>query len=279
MKILHIDIETIPAQAPALRDEIAKPIHDSTAARAAAIDAEISALKPPANYKDPAKIEEWKANELPKKKGALEEQKKALAAECEAKVDEAWRRTSFDGAYCQIVVIGSAIDDRNPLTLYEKDASKVLTLGAEAKLIRSFYAALELLPEAERAVLLWNGHNIIDFDLRVIFQRSVIHGIRPPSWIPFNAKPWGDRVFDTMLAWAGPRGRISQDKLCRVLGIDAKGSELGDDIDGSKVWDFVKEGRIADVAIYCGGDVHRAREMHRRLTFAEIPAAGSLRAA
>jgi len=52
-----------------------------------------------------------------------------------------------------------------------------------------------------------------------------------------------------------------------VLGIDAKGSELGDEIDGSKVWDFIREGRIADVAAYCGGDVARAREMHRRLTF------------
>jgi predicted PolB exonuclease-like 3'-5' exonuclease len=74
-------------------------------------------------------------------------------------------------------------------------------------------------------------------------------------------------VFDTMLAWAGGRGRVGQDKLCRVLGIDAKGSELGDEIDGSKVWDYIKDGRIADVAKYCGGDVNRARDLHRRLTF------------
>ena len=103
----------------------------------------------------------------------------------------------------------------------------------------------------------------------MLYQRSVVHGIKPPYWIPFDAKPWGDRVFDTMLAWAGARGRVGQDKLCRILGIDAKGSELGDEIDGSKVWDFVKEGRIAEVATYCGGDVQRAKEIHQRLTFAE----------
>jgi 3'-5' exonuclease len=276
MKPLFLDIETIPCQDPVLRDEIAKPVLELYDQKAATITAEISALRPPANYKDPAKIEQWKAEELPKKKAALEADRAALVTECEAKVDEAWRKTSFDGAYCQIVVIGSAIEERNPLTLYEKDPKKVLSLGAEAKLLRSFYAALELVPESERQALTWVGHHIIGFDLRVIYQRSVIHGIRPPAWIPFNAKPWDGSVYDTMIAWAGVGGRIGQDKLCRILGIDAKGSELGDEIDGSRVWDFVKEGRIADVATYCGGDVHRARECYRRLTFAPIAPAASL---
>lgn len=71
-----------------------------------------------------------------------------------------------------------------------------------------------------------------------------------------------------MTAWAGIGNRISLDKLCRVMGIPTKGSEIGDEIDGSKVWDFVQAGRIADVATYCCGDVERVREIHRRMTFA-----------
>lgn len=273
MNPLYLDIETIPCQAQSFRDEIAKPIVDATAYRISGFKAEIEQLKPPSNYKDPAKIADWTANELPKKKQALEAQIKACEDEVAGKVDEAWRRTSFDGALCQIVCIGSAIGDANPLTLHSKP-QEVLSLKAEGQLLRSWFAALELaVPTDERHALIWVGHNVIDFDLRIIYQRSVVHGIRPPYWIPFDSKPWGDRVYDTMLGWAGNRGRVGLDKLCRILGIDAKGSELGDEIDGSKVWDFVKEGRIKDVATYCAGDVHRAREAHRRLTFWQPEAA------
>ena len=266
MNPLYLDIETIPCQAPAFREEIAKPFNDACSYKVDELRQEIEQLKPPANYKDPAKIEAWKVDELPKKRAALEAQMKAQATERDTKIEDAWRKTSFDGALCQIVVIGSARGDDKPLTLHSKP-EEVLTLAGEARLLRAWFSALELVPESERMQFTWVGHNVLDFDLRIIFQRAVIHGIRPPLWIPFDSKPWGDRVFDTMLAWAGTRGRVGLDKLCRVLGIDAKGSELGDEIDGSKVWDFVKDGRIKDVATYCAGDVNRAREAHRRLTF------------
>jgi hypothetical protein len=69
-------------------------------------------------------------------------------------------------------------------------------------------------------------------------------------------------VFDTMLMWAGSKGRVSMDKLCSALGVMAKGEELGgEEIDGSMVWDFIKAGRIEDVATYCKGDVIRARRI------------------
>lgn len=267
MKCLHLDIETIPTQSATLREELTRPVLEFYAAKHAGIEAEIAGIKPPGNYKTKEAIDKWIAEEKPKKLVVLEEQKKACATECEQKVDEAWRKTSFDGALGQIVVIGFAIDQEKPRTLFQ--AKDYLTLKAEGMLLREFFQALELVDEKDRQSIIWIGHNIIDFDLRFLYQRAVVHGIKPPRWIPFDSKPWGDRVFDTMLAWAGGRGRVGQDKLCRVLGIDAKGSELGDEIDGSRVWDFVKAGRIQDVATYCGGDVGRAREMHQRLTFAQ----------
>ena len=72
-----------------------------------------------------------------------------------------------------------------------------------------------------------------------------------------------------MTAWAGARGTVSLDKLCKVFGIATKGSEIEDEIDGSKVWEFVQAGRIDDVAKYCAGDVERVRQIHKRLTFAQ----------
>ena len=66
-----------------------------------------------------------------------------------------------------------------------------------------------------------------------------------------------------MPAWAGAGNRISLDKLCKALGLPGK----ADDIDGSKVWDFVKAGRIAEVAEYCKDDVRKARACHERIVF------------
>ena len=100
------------------------------------------------------------------------------------------------------------------------------------------------------------------FDIRYIWQRCVILGVQVPSWWPIDARPWdNEKVQDTMTAWAGHGNRIGLDRLCKALGIPGK----PDDIDGSKVWDAIRDGRIADVAAYCDGDVERLRAVHRRI--------------
>ena len=107
------------------------------------------------------------------------------------------------------------------------------------------------------------------FDVRYIWQRCVILGVPVPAWWPHDAKPWDtDRVDDTMLLWAGQGGRIGLDRLCRALGIPGKG-----DLDGSKVWDALQQGRINDVAEYCDDDVRRLRAVHQRIRGIETPTA------
>lgn len=234
MRHHYLDIETIPVQNPAARADIA------------------AGILPPGNMSKAETIAAWEAEKKP------------------ALVEEAWRRTSFDGALGQVVVIGFAFDDEKPTTLYhEANPADCTTLKAEAFLLRRYFEALGRVPEKERMGLVVVGHNVSDFDLRFLWQRAVIHGIPVPWWIPWNAKPWGDRIFDTMTAWCGAKNRVGLDKLCKVLGVEGKGSEIGDEIDGSKVWDFIQAGRVAEVAAYCGGDVHRAREVHRRMIFAQ----------
>ncbi len=115
------------------------------------------------------------------------------------------------------------------------------------------------------------GHNVASFDLRFLVQRYIINGIRPHPVIAraAQAKPWeSDKVFDTMVQWAGAGNRISLDKLCLGLGIPSpKG-----DLDGSKVWEWVQAGRIAEVADYCGRDVEAVQAVYQRMTFAKAPA-------
>ena len=100
------------------------------------------------------------------------------------------------------------------------------------------------------------------FDLPFIFRRAVILGVEPPMFLPRLPKAWDESVFDTMVQWAGHGNRISMDALCEALGIPGK-----DGMDGSMVCEAFLQGRIKEIAGYCRGDVHRTREIYKRLTF------------
>lgn len=237
---LYLDIETIPGQSSLARDMIA----DDAATEKAAVTA-------PANYKDPVKIAEYI---------------NARCAEIDADADAKWRRTSFDGALGQVVVIGAALDDSKPVTFV---ASGWSSPEYEAAILHSFvgWLTLELTRNDELSTVIV-GHYVSEFDLRFLRHRSIINGIRLHRVIAraCEAKPWEtDKVYDTMVQWSGVKDRISLDKLCRALGIPGKG-----DMDGSKVWDAVQEGRIAEVAAYCADDVRKVRDVHRRMTFATV---------
>lgn len=227
---IYFDIETIPAQ-----DESAIEMIWTD------IDQQKQAVKAPSNYKDQEKIDAY----------ILAEQKRL-----DDEFDATYRKTSFDGGLGEICCIGFAIDDREPIVLYGK---------FEHELIAMFYAIIANEYNAnsdQRPVFI--GHNVINFDLRFLFQRSVMCNVKPPIFIPFNAKPWDSNVYDTMTAWAGFGNRVSLDKLCKIFELEDSGNEL----DGAKVWDYYKDGRIAEIAEYCKQDVVQTRQAYKRMTFA-----------
>lgn len=245
---LFLDIETIPAQRPDVMEEI-------RACEQEKLDAALAAIKPPGNYKKQETIDEWLANEAPKIAASLR-------AGFDQTVDECYRKTGLDGAFGQVCVVGWAMDDEEPRVLADMN---------EAALLGGFYAALRDIPANEVFQTTVIGHNVASFDLRFLAQRSIVAGIRPHPVISRSAqaKPWeSDKVFDTMVQWAGPGNRISLDKLCKALSIPTpKG-----DLDGSKVWDYVRDGRIAEVQDYCRRDVRAVRSVFWRMTF-RIPEA------
>ncbi|MCL2076308.1 MAG: ribonuclease H [Betaproteobacteria bacterium] len=237
MTTIYLDIETIPAQKP----ELIELLRDEAETEKAAVAA-------PGNYKDPAKIQEYVAEKR---------------AGIDAAFDERYRRTALDGAYGQIAVIGYAIDDLPPVTLYSDHWDKP---HYEAGLLENFNEDLRSVYEkSDKTRPIFAGHNIRDFDLRFLFQRYAVNGVSPWPFIPLGHDArYGS--YDTMLEWAGRGAFVSLDKLCRVFGLPGK-SLVNGSLDGSKVWDFVKAGRILEVADYCKADVERAREIHRRMTF------------
>lgn len=175
-----------------------------------------------------------------------------------ALVKEAIAKTSFDGAYGHVVCIGWATDDGNVSITYADSVEK------EASTLASFVDRAERTVAGGRA---FNptiiGHNVVNFDIRFLWQRAIVLGVRMPSWFPRDPKPWGNDVFDTMTAFAGARNTIGMDRLCQALGMEGKG-----EIDGSMVAGLWTSGQFETIAEYCEADVERTREIYRRMMIA-----------
>lgn len=224
---LYLDIETLPVQDEALKDDV------------------VSSVRPPSTLKKAESISAWERDE---RKRAEE---------------DAINATSFDGGYGQVCVIGWAIDDgpaRAPCV-----AS--LSLKAERELLCEWVNELDKeisTSHGRRPVVV--GFNHAAFDLPFLTKRFVIHRIKPPLWFPRDPKPWSESIADVMVMWSGAKGRISMDRLCKVLGIPGKG-----DINGADVWPYVQAGRLDEVVEYCRGDVQRTRAIYQRLMFEPVP--------
>jgi 3'-5' exonuclease len=130
--------------------------------------------------------------------------------------------------------------------------------GEETEIIRAFW---KLAADCN----LFIGHNILDFDLRFIYQRSIIHQIKPSRDLPFvrfrNAP-----IYDTMQEWSKwGREHVSLDTLSKALGIPSPKETL----DGSKVYPYYRAGKLAEIIEYCKRDVDSTRQVYRRLTFTD----------
>ncbi|KLU17440.1 MULTISPECIES: 3'-5' exonuclease [Xenorhabdus] len=223
----YLDIETIPSQNPQVKQQF------------------IDKVKAPGSYKKQESIDQW------------------MAENRETVGEDNWKKTSFDGGLGHVCCIGVAVDNE-PVSVYYSESY----LNDEKNILSQFFNYIsEKYDPSSMTPPRFIGHNITSFDLRFLFQRAVVLGVKPPRAIPFGARNWDKSIFDTMTAWAGYNGTVSLDKLCSVLDLPLKGSETGEDIDGSKVWDFVRDGKISTVAEYCKGDVDRVREIHKRMTF------------
>jgi predicted PolB exonuclease-like 3'-5' exonuclease len=171
--------------------------------------------------------------------------------EAQLKLDEAEivKKLSLSGATARILCLAYALEP--PLE------SPVSVLGGDERdILEGFW---KLATEAD----LFVGHNLLDFDLRFIYQRSVIHQIKPSREIPF-VRFQNTPIFDTMHEWSKwGREHVSLDLLARALGIPSPKESL----DGSKVYPYFRAGRFPEICDYCSRDVETVRKVYRRLSF------------
>lgn len=217
---LYLDIETIGCDDPAVRDEFA------------------AGITAPKSMSKPETIAKWEAEEKP------------------GIVDEALKKTAFDGALGRVVCVGYAVNDGQVITETDQDERLLL--------VRAF-ASIENFMKGMNSVRVI-GHNVA-WDVRFLWQRAVVLNVKPPRCLlaAVKARPWDTE--DTMILWNPERDRkITLDRLCKALSVPTPKT----DMDGSKVWEKYKAGAISEIAAYCAGDVAAVRECHRRMNWGAV---------
>ncbi|MEI6144692.1 MAG: ribonuclease H-like domain-containing protein [Candidatus Berkelbacteria bacterium] len=161
--------------------------------------------------------------------------------------DAYFRGTSFSGEFGRIFCIGYAVDDQPTECLS----------GSEAEMLEKFW---QIAADADQFI----GHNVMDFDLRFIYKRSIILGVKPTQQLSF-ARYRNNPIFDTMREWEKWGGTgVSLHKLALALGLE---SSKQDGIDGSQVYDFFLAGKTEEICDYCKRDVEVTRKIYNRINF------------
>lgn len=194
---------------------------------------------------------------------------RAKEAGLAGKLDADWRDLVWAPETGNIVTLGIALNDHQPIAFGPRDGldwSAASSRIHEKATLESFFKTLcdmaAYLGEFPALV----GHNFRSFDLPYIVKRSIILGVRIPKRFPrHNIKAWDEAVQDTMEMWTGKPARpgqkdsfVSQDTLSKLRGGPGKG-----DMDGSKVLDLVIEGAFDKVKAYQVEDVAQCRDNYK----------------
>jgi predicted PolB exonuclease-like 3'-5' exonuclease len=176
-----------------------------------------------------------------------------LQAQMQLDEAELIKKLSLSAMTAKIICLCYAIE---PPT----DSEVQVLEGDESQILKNFW---QLAADCD----LFVGHNILDFDLRFIYQRSIIHQIKPSRDLPFG-RFRNAPIFDTMHEWSKwGREHASLDLLSKTLSLRSPKETL----DGSKVYPYYRAGKIADIIDYCRCDVDSVRQVYRRLTFTTEP--------
>lgn len=224
---IYVDIETLPTSR--------KEIQERATAKVA----------PPANYSKADTVAKW------------------WAEQGEAAKQEAIAKTALDGTWGEVLCIGVAINDapaevlKRPQT-GERDLLNAFSILMDSRCKEEFKSGSHWEVSAT-----WIGHNLQDFDLRFLWQRSRINRVKLPFVLPIGKPNYnrGPYVYDTMKEWSGYGNKIKQTDLEMAFGIERK-----DEITGADVFRMYQEGNLDAIHNHCLQDVENLRTIHGRMT-------------
>jgi DNA polymerase elongation subunit (family B) len=176
--------------------------------------------------------------------------------------------SSLSGNFGHILCIGYIDEDRNGK--FERgvigwDDENRQFVENERLILEEFWGRVRGFNERSHRIV---GHNILAFDLKYIFKRSVVHGVRPSFDFSF-AKYRSQPIFDTMCEWDkwDFKDKISLDELARVLGLES--SKAGG-VNGSRIYELHQAGEHEAIYEYCLRDVALTRAIYKRMVFAPV---------
>lgn len=172
-----------------------------------------------------------------------------------AKANEEFLKRGVHSLTSEIVCIGYAFDNNPP----------EIISGDEKEIIQNFNALLNRFGDKKYAVQLV-GHNIIEFDLKLIYHRSIKYSqISLMRFLSgFSDYQGKTKLMDTMKMWSllSYREYTKLDDIARYLQVGSK-----KDVDGSMVYKLFSEGKIQEIYDYCKDDV----DLVRKVFFAMVP--------
>ncbi len=174
-------------------------------------------------------------------------------------------KTALNGDFGQILCIGYINEDpwgRIDAGVLGWDKQHGRFKNDERDILIQFWELMRgFRPDRDRIV----GHNIFDFDLKFIFKRSVVHGIRPGVELSF-ARYRNQPIYDTMMEWErwSFNSKISLDRLARVLNLPSSKEE---GIDGSRDYELYLGAAHRAIHDYCLRDVALTRRIYKRMNF------------
>lgn len=167
--------------------------------------------------------------------------------ELDAKADEQYRKRAIHSLECEIICLGYAFDDQDP----------DIIIGTDKEIIFSLEGLLSQFADRRHSIT-WIGHNIKEFDLKLIYHRAIKYQVRD---LIYHLRMLSKlNIYDTMEKWAffSYRDLTSLDDILNYLGMEGKG-----DIDGSKVYDLYLAGEFSKIYNYCMDDVVKSRSLYK----------------
>lgn len=167
-------------------------------------------------------------------------------------LDPSDEKGALDAMTGRVVCVGMLIEDG-------REAKEIMFAGEdEARIITGFWDALK----PGDAVV---GHNVLDFDIRFLQQRSWILGIQPSRALDTRRYYTAD-VIDTLQLWtnwSGNKKGVTLDALGSALGCGRKTGE------GARVAEWWAVRDVDSIKKYCCEDVQLTYRVFCRLMYQE----------
>jgi len=190
---------------------------------------------------------------LPKTIKLEESIKKKLDENKEALTREIIKKRSLDPYQCKIICISYSFNGEKPQAI----------IGSESKILSILQTKVQdHLKEYGGSItgISLVGHNIKNFDAPIIYLRACRYNLDSLKQLFYFTR---SNIIDTMtLGSYFVYGKMpSLEKLCLFFDIPTPKDEM----DGSMVYDYYKQGKIEEISLYCNKDVETLINIYQKL--------------